>query len=138
MSRVHDALRKAETFPNHPAAPFRPSFAPPVAVEIPLPEPQVESEAPVEPEASDESAAKPKRWRFPFFRKFARLLGFRTGTPPKRCSGVNRKGEPCGAPSMANGFCYSHGGSRHTHMEQHALDLWQRIGPQHNESEAIQ
>ena len=45
-------------------------------------------------------------------RRVKRWLGLRAGGPVPICTGLTRKGTPCRAPAMANGYCRMHGGSR--------------------------
>jgi len=156
MSRIRDALRKAETWPQQTSAPrtAQPAMGPPVALEnspVALEHPPVALEDPpevqtVEPRDTGELAhdaeepvKKPRRSRFPRLRRLLRFFGIHSSTAPvPRCSGLNRRGVPCRAPSMANGFCHAHGGSRHSKLEQQALQLWERVAPHpSNESEAM-
>jgi hypothetical protein len=44
-------------------------------------------------------------------RRIRRLMGMRTAGPVPRCSGVTRRGVPCRAPAMSNGYCRMHGGA---------------------------
>ena len=143
MSRVHDALRKAERLPQQAAAPAaaRPTGGSPVALETPPEEPLVESESSIESGetgADAEAAKKPRRPRFPRLRRWLKFFGIHAANAPvPRCSGINRRGVPCRAPAMANGMCHAHGGSRHGKLEQQAHDLWQRVSHHPNESGAV-
>jgi hypothetical protein len=141
MSKVRDALRRSETWPQQTAAPIatRPAMGPPVAVETPPDERSVDAQPTMEfaPDA-DESLKKPRRSRFPRLRRLLRFFGIHVASAPvPRCGGTNRRGIPCRAPAMANGLCHAHGGSRQGKLEQHAHALWQRINHSPSESEAI-
>lgn len=115
MSRVRNALKLAENWEGksvftgqpepagHPVSNFVPATRPIALVEV--------SHAEVE-ETEESSASRPsvvlrwvRRWRKRF-----------TGTmaPIPKCTGTTRRGLPCRAPAMNNGYCRMHGGARVT------------------------
>jgi len=118
MSRVHEAIKLAEA--KH--GPLR------VAIPVPRePLPRMEFIVPAT-SREVEQLPKPMVREFPpelqirpvirlsFFgrltRRVRRMLGMRIGGPVPICSGSTRRGVPCRAPAMANGFCRMHGGSK--------------------------
>jgi hypothetical protein len=65
--------------------------------------------------------------RHRWVRRLLRFAGVRLGWPVPTCQGVTRLGRPCRGPSMANGFCRLHGGSRSGLLAQRTRSLLDRI-----------
>ena len=65
--------------------------------------------------------------RHRWVRRLLRLAGVRLGWPVPTCQGITRLGRPCRGPSMANGFCRLHGGSRSGIVAQRTRSLLDRI-----------
>ena len=102
MSKVRNALRVAGTWPqpeeNLPTQP-RPAVAAKSGAE-----PGIVAPSPAQAHVPRPIVA---RW----FRGIRRWMGLRVSGPAPRCSGLTRRGVPCRAPAMANGFCRMHGGA---------------------------
>jgi hypothetical protein len=119
MSRVRDALKKADSWqqeqPNQ--APVQP--LPRVVLDFAAQTPALVSD----PEVSVPSAAER------FVGLVREWLGLRRkGAPVPRCSGSTRKGLPCRAPAMANGYCRMHGGSRRGRLRRVMQAFQERMG----------
>jgi hypothetical protein len=119
MSRVRNALKIADVWQPKSSTPAegrvlplgRAMPAPAEPTETPVvttPEKELEESTPVPqslPKAPLSFAAR-------LVRRVRRLLRMRSGVIVPRCNGFTRNGLACRAPSMLNGYCRMHGGSR--------------------------
>jgi hypothetical protein len=112
MSRVRDALKRADSWqPEQNALPVQPL-------------PRVIPVAEASGDEPEERVADTSSTLERVVRQLMRWLGMRpTGTPVPRCAGLTRKGAPCRAPAMANGYCRMHGGSRQGKLRRAAQAL---------------
>jgi len=110
MSRVRNAMKIADVWPGQS---FTLQGGP-----LPQPAEAVTCEA---PEAVEVEESYPVLVSLPkapvsfsgrLLRRVKRLLRIRTGAVVPRCNGFTRTGLACRAPSMLNGYCRMHGGSR--------------------------
>jgi hypothetical protein len=107
MSKVRNALRMAGTWPQEQASsPAHPAL---VSQTKAYAEPEMEPES--ERPALLDQPAPQRSILARFFRRIRRWMGLRAGGPVPRCNSVTRRGLPCRAPAMANGFCRMHGGA---------------------------
>jgi hypothetical protein len=119
MSRVRNALKIADVWQPRPSEPFegralplaRATLAPSQPIDpVTYEEPEIELE-----ERSPVSAYLPKAslsFSARLLRRVKRWLRIRSGVVVPRCNGFTRTGLACRAPSMLNGYCRMHGGSR--------------------------
>jgi hypothetical protein len=129
MSRVRDALKRADHMSRELAVRERPAQAPiPTSERAPLDPARVDLRSETDFEEPEAEQAIP-RVRPSFLSRMIRRvryrLGLRSGTPVPRCKGFTRVGLACRGPAMANGFCRMHGGSRYGklgHAMQHLRD----------------
>ncbi len=120
MSRVRNALKIADVWQPRPSEPFEGRALPLARAAQPPAEPidPVTYEEPEEielEESSPVSASLPKAslsFSARLLRRVKRLLRIRSGVVVPRCNGFTRNGLACRAPSMLNGYCRMHGGSR--------------------------
>lgn len=139
MSRVADALRRANAIQSQPArteeadtAPVWPS----IKIDMERRVCSIVTDAREEAAPEDVGTTPPansrglkdhpllrQRW----VRRALRFAGIRTGAPALTCRGLTRVGQPCRGPAMANGFCRQHGGSRSGMLAETTRSLLQRL-----------
>jgi hypothetical protein len=119
MSRVRNALKIAEVWQPQSPAPFQGRALPLARAPQALGEyADIGTHDEVDVELEEGAAGPstlpkaPLSFAAQLLRRVKQLLGLRTGVVVPRCNGFTRNGIACRAPSMLNGYCRMHGGSR--------------------------
>jgi hypothetical protein len=138
MSRVHDALRRANAVAPRPAPTVdqmdqfftnlkqgrtRAEALPVLKDE----EEPAESPKDVAPLAPSKHPLLGRMLRRRWVRRLLRVAGIRTTGPVATCSGVTRHGQPCRGLAMANGLCRMHGGSRSGRVAERTRSALKRM-----------
>lgn len=114
MSRVRSALRRADDWDGKSVftgeaerLPAIGTFGP--SKRIVLTASSIATAAAAQAAEDEAPGSQSGKWNW--WRRLRRKF-FRSASPVPKCSGTTRRGHPCRAPAMDNGYCRMHGGER--------------------------